>query len=84
MILHEVCMVGHTTGYIDGNFLSIRRICLREICMVSHTIDHFLIARLTSGAIFDVFLHPVTSSIAFVILNFDVGSTSISCTLFKN
>lgn len=64
-------MVGHTIDYFDGRFLSVRRTCLRRICMVGHTIGYFLIAQLMSGAIVNVFLHPIPesfNSVLYVIL----------------
>lgn len=50
--------------------------------MVGHTIDYFLLAWFTFGAMFDVFMHLVVSSFAFVILNFNVFFTYINCIFF--
>lgn len=53
------------------------------VCMVGNTISYFLIARLMSGAIFDALVHPIASSIAFIIFNFNVIFTSINYTFSR-
>ena len=83
IIVRRICLVSHTTRYIDGIFPSVRRMYLRGICMVGHTICYFVGARSVFGAIFDALLHPVTSCSALIMFNFDVVSTSIRCTLFQ-